>query len=286
MTSRIMFLAAMCIGLSVSCDNSQKKDVIVTGILTRQYIPSLGNFLFQDSIEYHPTVTVAYFKGEYIDDAKVQISSTTQAIQLSLNQKYYEPEHRTIPFYQDTANVLEIVPGNIYDLRIELSDGRVFTSTTRIPLDPKIIYPPDDTTLVVDIIDQSSSQISQKTFVKVFTDPSSWVQFTATKQNNFDFPVCTYRMSSLDSIAFVFKNDQEINVSLEFATLDSNFSKQSWRFIQYVFTSDSLYSKFYSESTANIFDLAKSSNIRGEGGIGVFGSYSSARASFKVRRKN
>jgi hypothetical protein len=285
---RFIFAIFLCVQISacLSCDGSDADEIIITGVLTPEYYPYLGFPLFQDSVSYHSTVVIAHYKGEYIDNASVEIYSDSQTVELAMIPKYYPFELKTIPFYQDTANVLTIIPGKRYGLRVTLADGRTFTATTRVPILPVISFPTADTTVELRALIGSSTNLSEKMRFIYATDPAaSPIEFSANDASNFDFTVFSYSMTQTDSLAWVFKSDSEVLATVRIASLDSNFGLQAWRLHNgETFSSDSLYSEYYSDAPS--MPLKKISNIEGKGGIGVFGSYSISQVTFTVKRLN
>lgn len=285
---RFIFAIFLCVQISacLSCDGPDVDEIIITGVLTPEYYPYLGFPLFQDSVSYHSTVVVAHYKGEYIDNASVEIYSDSQTVELAMIPKYYPFELKTIPFYQDTANVLTVIPGKRYGLRVTLADGRTFIATTRIPIPPTITFPTEDTTIELRAQSGSSSNISEKLPFIYATDPqASPIEFLAHYSSNFQFTVFSYSLTKTDSLGWVFKNDSEILTTVRVASLDSNFGLQAWRLHNgEIFSADSLYGEYYSDAPS--MPLKKISNIEGKGGIGVFGSYSISQVTFTVKRLN
>jgi hypothetical protein len=268
----------MYLTLLSSCENDSKKDtILITGILTPNYVPNLGYPPFREPDQYRTSVVVAFFRKEFIDDAIVTLSNGSESIGLVPVNEYEPEDDMFITLFQDTARSIPIVAGQTYHLEVRVPDGRVFHAWTTVPEVPVILSASNGDT--IDFKIQEDNGLYKTGFARFdyMKDPRCYVDFFWDPAEDNLSEVITFSVSKTDSIGFLFKDSAIISSAKILATLDSAMSYNSWRFATDDFASDSLYGDLYS-ATTNVWK--KYSNIKGENVVGVFGSYNSTKINY------
>lgn len=274
-----LLLVFFIIGCS---DNQNKPKVLITGILSTSSEAMLDVRQFPDTLDTRTKVIVAYYLKAYISDATVTISNNEQTIKLD-TVNYPE-----VLCYVDVHNQLAIIPGNVYALRVELNDGRIFESETRVPELPEIQFPINGDTVkpgsVFNIRYVYSDQFGYYPFKRTM-DSKSFVQLFKTTGYYGETEVSgySYAIAPIDTLNVLFSSGHNLmHIKVDYYTLDSSLSYYSWRLAKTHFGVDSAYNALYMKYSDG--PIEKYSNIRGEGGVGCFGSFS--HASFEAYFQN
>lgn len=261
-----------------SCDSDRKKDtILITCILTPNYVPSLGHPALREMNEYRTSAAVAFFRKTFIEDAIVTLSNSSESINLVPVTEYDSYENMVVTFYQDTARAMAIVAGQTYYLEVKVPDGRLFQAWTTIPEAPVILTAGNGDTINFRIREDLGFYKAGFASFDYIKDPRTYVDFFWDSAGDSLSGFIALSVSKTDSIGFLFKDSSVISSSKILATMDSAMSYNSWRFATDDFASDSLYGELY-YATTNIWE--KYSNIQGDNVIGVFGSYNSTSVNY------
>lgn len=281
-------LIVVAIAFIACSGDSEKKTILITGILSPKYHPDVGFPRGQNDIDYVSTVLVAYYQESFVEDASVKISSSAQEVELE-PVLIQDPVTRSeMIVYQDKNNLLKAISGETYNLMVELDDGRIFTSQTTVPQTPTIHFPVDGAHLVLglDVAERKEKGFSvAKIPFEYERDKSSSVQMLVNSKNTSNFVGRNYSLSEIDTaLVTVSDEENEVTNTICLATLDSAFSRYSWRLTRHAFSTDDEYDAFYTTFTADPENSSLWSNIEGENVVGCFGSYSFSKVQFSLKR--
>ena len=263
-----------------ACNSSEvESKILINGILSDRYYDAMdvrADYSTMDSD--HVAIIIANYQKSFIKDAEVIILSDSQNISLVAVQE------GDLTLYKDINEKLRVVPGETYQLKVTLSDGKTFNARTRVPLTPTILSPIDGDTL-----DPSTGYVLGPHDVGVIPleiniDPKSPVKFYIYRSyyGVNQILVHRYAIRQPDSVYFAINSEGLFILKIDVLTLDSALSKFSWFFSKYPFGADSLYAAMYDQHL--IKPLEAFSNIEGEGGIGCFGSYTSTNVEYYVKQ--
>lgn len=146
MSSKINWLAAACLALALSCDESPSYDGAsmykVTGVLDPLRTPQqvhVGRYVNLDVMD-----------GEYeLDSIRTTVSGAMVEIVGEGGTTLLEEE--SPGRYTDGHAPMNLTDGGRYDLRVLMPDGSILGASTVIPEKPSLIDPPDTTSFEIKV---------------------------------------------------------------------------------------------------------------------------------------
>ncbi len=280
----VLIFILICLLFVSSCEKEKQAKIWITGILTNNYHPVYDLKDVFDTTYSRTTIIVGEFTKKYIRGAKVRVESENQSV------IFTGVEQHGAYTYQDTGNHLIVTPGDKYRLFVEIPDGRTFESETRIPIEPNIIIPEYNDTLIsginMRVLNRTQNFIEVKSPYLYSKDPLSYVQlhikthFEPEQGGGF-----TYTIGPHDSIyAALCSNCSEYQKGqIDLITMDSNMSLFTWRISHFWFGQDSLYGDFFNRMMETM-PLKTITSIKGENVYGFFGSYTRTSTTFYYRK--
>ncbi len=268
-----------------ACTNNDSKDlVLIQGSISKRYHHAFDSRMQTNPAKDQISVVVAYYQKCIIKDAIVEISTDSQVVRL------FPVEEEEFTVYRDTNCSLQLIPGKTYCLYVELHDGRIFRSKTRLPNDPLITSPNYGDTLTLNNelmpYPDPTGILGARFKIDYYKDQLTYAQLFEFNYHSqkYQHPVVSYRYSitDLDSPYVILRDNEVVKKSIVIFTLDSALSYYSWRYAKFWFGVDSLYDDLYSKYSE--LSIKKYSNIEGERAVGCFGSYSSTEGVYYFKQ--
>ena len=135
------FLYFLIAGLFFSCErtidlkvNNQPSKLVVDASIENNVAPLV---VLSNSLNYFSTITPQQLSASFVHNAIVTVGDSSKTVQL-IENSYTDSTGYMFYFYTvNYANPSEIITGKFnttYNLKIQLADSSVYTSTTTIPL--------------------------------------------------------------------------------------------------------------------------------------------------------
>lgn len=185
--------------------------------------------------------------------------------------------------YRTGNSVFPIMPKNTYTLEVRKNDGKIFTSTTRVPAETIITEPAEDTVKVTPDPNLFTSLIR----FKIKCDPAP--AYFGTRSMWSNYPVWLYAFGIHDtdfSEGVVFLPPNVDTSKIDFVDITFNVRAYDSAYAVFNqpanFTSAAGFSENWYDKYEEV-DIRKRSNINGQGVVGFFGSCTGADKNFTAQ---